>query len=569
MKPGRLPLWIVLCAAFGAAHGFVNFESSKTYLRNNIQLSGAAGMTGEAYHTDGPSNYRPAASGRLTFSPSLSILNLVTLSADVMLSTEGSYNRQSMNILGLHPTWKWGRAHLGDYSESFSKYSFNGTNVKGIELDLFPGLWRFTAGGGQTRRAVEGDATNQSFSQYLYAGRLGYGSPNGNYIDLIGLHLRDDETSLEHPLEEEGRVNPDTLETDLDTVWLKPPDNPYAVTPQENLVAGFAGQLCLLGKRVVLNLEMCGSAFTKDLYAEAADLDSVDLPGFVSKPLSYVFTPRQGSSLDMALSSSVQWNTPRVRTQAGYNYVGPGYVSLGAGSVLNDRRELQFSTAVSLGKSRVQASWTRMTDNLLGQKLSTNVRNQIGTSFGTSFRQWYSQYGLNAMLMSNDASSDSLAWDYTNLTLTTAQGLRFKPDKRVRQVGLQYTYQTSEKALFNRTDLSSYHTASLNSGRRIRDNMSLSGSAGLSFRSTEAKGSYLTQVYSAGLSHAAFKNRLCSSLSAASSMVRDTRVFRAGLTANYFLTRRAQLTSDVSYNYISGKETYAEQRASLSLSHSL
>ena len=172
------------------------------------------------------------------------------------------------------------------------------------KVDLYPGKFRFTLGGGQTRRAVEGTVVNQSYEQRLYAGRVGYGNRQGTHVDLIVLKIHDDPNSISgEDATDLPYVNPDTLENPLDTLWIEPPYNPYAVTPQENLVAGLAARIQMWQNRITLDLEASGSAFTKDLNSEQITLDSLETSAFFRNLLDGIYTPRRSSSVDYAMNT--------------------------------------------------------------------------------------------------------------------------------------------------------------------------------------------------------------------------------------------------------------------------
>ena len=555
-------------ACFFADRSAAQIEKTKTFLKKNVQLTGQFQVFGELYNVHGTQRRRPPSMGRTAFTPTLTFSNLFSVSADLMLSTEGSYARQNMNLMGLHPTWKWGRAHLGDYSDVFSSATFNGVNVKGAEIDLFPGRFRFTVGGGQTKRAVDGNVINQNYAQYLYASRIGYGNSNASFLDLIFVKVKDDVSSLsKHEKWEPPRVLPDTLNTELDTLWVEPPYNPYAVTPQENLVTGFSGRLQLLDRRVVLKMEGSGSAYTKNLETDKVDIDSVDMPGILRSPLKGIFTPRRSSSMDFDGRANLELNFKDLTAEIGYRTIGPGYVSLGVPSAVNDRREFLFNSSVRLGIHRVQLQWNRLSDNLMKQKRETNVRNQFGMGLSTNTRSWQSNIQIQYLLMGNNAPSDSLEYDFSNLIINIHQSLVFGRNAALRRLGIQYTVQTSNKAALAKEDKARYHTVNLTGNIQPIQNIGANVSVGLSFRKTGNEEIQTTQVYSVRLTHTALLNKLSNSLFSSSSMVRNTHVFRVGLTSSYRLTQQNQVVFDLSHNVFRGNRDFNETRCSLALSH--
>lgn len=533
-----------------------------------VTITGQSTAFGEVYGIRGAPRRRPPSTARIAVTPTMQIGRLMTLSADMILSTEGSEMRQNMNILGLHPVWAWGRAHLGDYADQFALLTLNGVNVKGAEVDLYPANLRFTLGGGRTRRAVEGYALEQSYAQYLLAGRIGYGNMKKNYLDVHFVKVKDDIESLpeapqgwDYPV-----VNPDTLQAEEDTLWIDRTFTQVRTAPQENLVLG-----CVLAvslpSRMRLSVEASASAYTKDLYAEAVPLDSVDMPGLVRDMMDLAFTPRRSSFGDYALNSNLEMDFFGAKTQLGYRYIGPGYISLGTPSTLNDRRELTFGTSFTSGPHRIQVRVTRFSDNLLGQRETTNMRHQIRTGINSMVGRWRSVIQVNGLFLGNRTSSDSLAYDFKTWIITTQQGLVFASGSWIRQAGLQYTFQQSKKEKWLQDTDAIYHTVTITGQFREIWNIDANVSVGLSFRKPETGASFTSQVYSLRLTRRAMDNRLMTSLFSTSSLIRDTQMIQTGLTAGYRLTDKMQISVNVASNVFRGPRNFEELRSSLRLSH--
>ena len=476
--------------------------------------------------------------------------------------------RQNMNILGLHPVWAWGRAHLGDFSDQFAQMTLNGVNIKGAELDVYPKKIRLTLGGGQTRRAVEGYELDQSFAQYLYAARIGYGDPKNNYFDLHVLKVKDDAGSLPEAAQgwDYPVVNPDTLQAEEDTLWIDKSYTQIRIKPQENLVAGCVAHV-RLPQDIHLSMEASVSAYTQDLHAETVPLDSVEMPDFVRSIMDQVYTPRHSTYGDYALNSNLEMGFFGAQTQVGYRYIGPGYISLGTPSTLNDRQEMRFRTAYKWRSHRIRLNYTHFSDNLLDQKIATNSRHQIRMGVNSMLGRWRSGVQVNGLLLGNDASLDSLAYHFNTWILSTHQALTFGPESRIRQIGLQYTFQQSRKEKWLQDTDALYNTLNLTGQFLVFRNMNADISAGLSFRNSESGEKSTTQVYSARLSHRMVDNRLLTSIFSSSSLIRDTRMLRTGLMASYRLTGRVQLHLNLSSHVFRGPREFEEIRASVRISH--
>jgi len=558
-----LIFWLPACL-------FAQTGTTIQFFKNNVRLTGQANVYGELYEAYGTDRRRPPSTGRIVFRPTLTFSKLFSLSADFFLSTEGSSARQNLNIMGLHPVWSWGRGHLGDYTENFSKYTFYAVNVKGAEIDLFPKKYRFTIGGGRTKRAVDGNIINESYDQHLFAARIGYGNPQNSFIDCIFLKVKDDPASNPKPdYDEYDYILPDTLESELDTIWIEPPYNPYAVTPQENVVTGIVSRLSMMDKRIVVLFEGSGSAYTKDLNSEKVDIDSIESGGIIKKALSHIFVPRRSSNFDFAVNTAVKLNLKYLNADIGFRRIGPGYVSLGIPSNINDRQEYYMKTAFKYKMNRFTLNWNRLSDNLLDQKTETNIRNQLRAGWMMHSKSWHSNIHMSYLKMNNEALSDTSEWDFSNLILTTHQSLLFDQSSWIRQLGIKYTYQNSNKNIPANDSESNYHTFNLTGSFKFNQFLHLNAAVGASHRQTSGEEAYLTKIYSGRLTHATLKRRLSTSIHVNSSMVRKTRIFRAGVTSSYRLTRQNQVILNCSFNTYKGTKDFKEIRSSLMLTHRL
>jgi hypothetical protein len=557
------------CAILLGGYQSVNADITD-YLLRNVRLTGQSSLYGEAYDIQGMQPRRDPGTARLSLRSSLYFTPSFSMAVDLLASTESSHARQDMNFLGLHPQWTWGRAHAGDYSEFFSPLSYNGINVRGGFIDIHPKKWRLAIGGGQTHRAVDGNVIHQAYSQYLVSSKIGYGQEYGSFFDLIFTHVKDDAASLSRPDSVDLWVlNPDTLETELDTIWVEPPYNPVSLTPQENSIAGFNTQIQFFDNRVEIDAEAMGSFYTKDLTAANADIEEFDSAPALRNLFSSLFSVNQTSRFDYAYHTGIRYKSGKTSLAAKYRYIGPGYVSLALPSFINDRRQLTLNSTWRFRKHRFRMGWDRRSDNLLGQKQSTNTRNQLRASVNSMSDRWRSSNSASMILMGNEAQFDSLDWNYDHFSFSSHQALVFDQLSSLRQIGLQYTFQTSLKNMAHADKRSRYHTLNLTSEIRLSQKLRCSLVAGLSHRDSGAAGTYMTQVYSMRASHTAFENRLISSLFSSSSLIRDNRLVRTGITSTYRLTQSDQILFTLYYNNFQGSRTYNELRTSLMLTHRL
>jgi len=546
---------------------FAQSEIEQSFLQKNITFTGSSNIYGELYNVSGITNRRPPSTARLSLNPNLQIKNLLNISATILVSTEGTDTRQNMNILGLHPVWKWGKAHLGDFSDNLSKHSYSGVSIKGCEIDLFPSKIHFTLGGGRSREAVEGISVGESYAQYAGFTRIGYGNSNNSFLDIIALKVKDDTKSLKKNENwDYTYIIADTMENIEDTIWVEPPYNPFSVTPQENLVLGMNSRINLFKRKLVLEFEGTGSAFTKDLNSDKIKNNNIEANEMLKNIYSDIFTPRVGSAYDFAVNSSIKLNLEKVNFSLGFRHIGPGYISLGTPSNINDREELSFSSNMKLSIHRIRFGWNRMLNNLNNQKLQTNTRNQFNSSIYTALKKWRSQVNFRYLDMNNEADFDSLEWTYDNINFSTHQSIVFQ-NSILRQIGLQYVFQRTDKNTTTNDLESNYNTMNFTTGFRLKKTLNLNSSAGLSYRKNANRVGGWKQVYSLRLSHITLENKLTNAVFLTSNMVRETKMFRVGLISNYRLAEHYRITANINFNRFNGQQVYKELRSSIMLSH--
>ena len=379
------------------------------WLRNALRLSGSASMTSEFYRAHGTEARRPGAAWRMSLSPQASLFGGLSMGLDLLLSSEGSDVRQNINQVGLHPGWSWGRLHLGDFSETVSEYTMQGTRVRGAGIDLTPGILRFSVQGGRAQRAIAAGADAAVYKRNIIAGRLGLGGDDGTFVELQLLRAKDDPNSIESVL-----VVVDTLLVDTIPDALRPE---YATTPQDNLVAGLAGQLSLFRRALQIRAEGAAGLTSRDVRSREIDADSVDIPGFMEA----IFPTRISSHADYAYRVDGTLALRALNLRGGYEYLGAGYTSLGLPYLMNDRRSYDVGGSLRLLQNRVQlqAQYGHQNNNLLGQKLETTQRNTASVNLMTRWSaRLTTTVGVLQNLVANDAAVDTFVVNNQSRALT-------------------------------------------------------------------------------------------------------------------------------------------------------
>lgn len=459
-------------------------------LSQPFQLRGEIGTLSELYQVYGADPRRPWGTQQLYLNPTMRLVGSLDLSVNVLVSTEQGSNvglrglpgRQRLNEFGLHPTWSWGRAHVGTFSESYSSRTYAGLRVRGAGVELNPGVLRFGVFGGSAQQAVFGGLTSGAYARRAFGGRIGLGRDNGDryapFIQLMLVRTWDDEASL-----------PDGGDPDAPVL---PPDvsaNPYAVTPQENFVVGLAGGIGLFAGKLFLKGEIDGALHTRDRRATPlAEEELGGYPGF----LKGIMTPRLGTHGDYAVSTEATLRlptlpgatrrSPRTLTATvGYHYMGPGYVSLGTPSLFNDYRKLDATAHLRLGSSQIRLDALTQGDNVLGQKSATTRRNRLGGTYTVRVSQrWTSAVTARWLTMENDAVDSLRLVAFTNWTAATTQSFNFARDARIASVAFTYSLQHAgdDNPLRVGATMRS-HTADARVGVRLAERIQLTPSLGL------------------------------------------------------------------------------------------
>lgn len=419
-------------------------------------MSGQASIFGEAYGINGREPRRPGSTGRVTFQPVFQFTRFFRVSFDLQLTTEGNgagagannpldAGRQRLNQLGISPEWSWGKLDLGDFTDSYTPFTFSGVRLRGGGAAINPGWLRLAAFGGSAQRAVMGSAANASYARSMTGGRVGVGRAEGSYLDLTLVRAWDDAGSLPPPDDtafydprlEDPTVDPDTLP--VGTLL-----NPLAVTPQENVVASASGRLMLFGRKLRLHGELSGAGYSRDVRASALDNEALleEIPGFVRQ----LFTPRIGSSFGAAYTAGADVRLRTFTATASIRRIDPGFVALGVASMLNDQTGWMLGGTQRFGRSTsLRLDVARQRDNLAGQKAFTTNRDRYGAAL--NFRplaRLTTSARLQYVGMDNGLGDGDQRWiSYANWLASTTQTLSLGRDALLRSVSLGYTYRGS------------------------------------------------------------------------------------------------------------------------------
>ncbi|MHC1738717.1 MAG: hypothetical protein AB9882_11995 [Ignavibacteriaceae bacterium] len=367
-----------------------------------IKISGEAGTYGEVYSISGMSSRRPPSTGRIFIRPVLTILDNFNLAFDFFLSTEGSAAKQQMDQIGIHPAWGWGQAHIGDFSQDFSRYTLSGITIRGGGVEINPGIFRLQIVGGQSQRMVDNGPYESAYARYLVGLKIGIGKSESSFFDINIVRTRDDLSSISR--DKFMSFQKDSIQ--VDSGYISKVDTIYSgVTPQENLIVGTNFQLKLFSGMIQLRGEAAGSVYTKDMYSQ--DFKIEKMPEIVGE----IYTAKLSSNLDYAYNADLIFQERTVNAKIGYRLIGPGYTSLGLPSLINDKKIIDGGLGLNLyqGTLIIQTKYGRQTDNVVKQKLFTITRNEFAVT--TSIRP------AREVMLTVNFVNNSFENDNTNDTL--------------------------------------------------------------------------------------------------------------------------------------------------------
>lgn len=380
-----------------------------------VRVSGTARMVTDAYLSHGIDPRRPGARWRMALSPRATLFGEVTVSAELLVSTEETEFRQNIGQIGLSPSWRWVTLHLGDFTRDYTRYTVQGARVRGGGVDLEPGDFLFSVQGGRVLRSAS-PAGGTTFARNMVAARLGYGDQGGSHLRLSLVGGRDtfDEA-------EQGLPDPDTLLLDTIPEDLRPR---MAEQPQEGVTMAMDGQAVLFDRLLRVKGEVAASLINRDRRSDVVDLDALDLgiPGVVADALTQAQEPRSSAAADYAWNLEAGVRRDGARLRGRYEYVGPGYGSLGLPYLVGDRKGYEVDGGLQLldGVVGLQGRYQQRTNNLASQRLNTVDRRTMSSSVNVRASQAWTAVVTGVLTtMVNDAPSDSARLDNRATTLVT------------------------------------------------------------------------------------------------------------------------------------------------------
>lgn len=285
--------------------------NSARHLRGqSLQINGGLSLSNQFYLADGIDPRRDALQWRVLANLNFRFLGLEAPFSLAFSDANREFNLPSYTFVGISPTYKWAKLHLGDRSLNFSKYTLNSINFRGAGFEIKPGKWYAAGMYGQLRRAVAEDLNSQQMLEPAYK-RIGYGlklgvSERTYEYQVIFFGAHDDENSITQPVQ-------------------------YDVLPSENAVVSLNGRQQLT-KTLSLEAEMARSAFNRDRRLE-------DLPAAEQNwgnTFVGIFQPNTSVTTGNAYRAKLNYQVKGLGLNAGYERIDRGFRTMGALFFLSD-----------------------------------------------------------------------------------------------------------------------------------------------------------------------------------------------------------------------------------------
>ncbi len=317
----------------------------KKMVKKYYTFSGSFGAYGELYQTTAKYKRLPSSTARSTLNFTFGFWKF-QVPVQIVLSTEEVTFRQSFNRFGLNPKIGVFTFHVGDFAGRISQFTVSGISIRGGGVEIAPKWVRAVFVYGQTQRAVNDPrALTYAYKRMLLGGKLGFGPRNKTFVEFNFLKAADDPNSVDLPIDS------------------------TKIYPQENMVLGANGQIALFGNHLRFQGEGAASVYTLNIRSDKIDRDQIKLPKWVDR----LYPLRLTTRLDYAYRGQMRLNTRRVRAQAGYQWIGPGFTSLGLPYTMNDRVRYNGNAFVRIVPKRVslRGMFAYSHDNLKNQKVKT------------------------------------------------------------------------------------------------------------------------------------------------------------------------------------------------------
>src|SRR6185437_12897947 len=396
-------LLLFLPATYTRAQNLVDLGDQKPFT-----LHGSLGAGMEFYKSNEPYPTRPPFAWNIYGSLMPSVYGISLPMSFVVTQYGNSYSNPFTQI-GISPSYKWIRLHLGYRTIRFSPLVFAGQSFLGGGVELSPKGFYFGAFYGLLNKAVQEDTSfahpiEPQYARMGYGFKIGIGSPKNNF-GFSFFHAKDDSGSI--------RRIPDSLTT---------------ILPQENTVVGSSWHFTFF-HRLTWTGDLAAGLLNRDQsYQEIDSVGYFKIPMLMRKimPINW------SSVFSYAGQSQFSFTWKTVNASAGYRRIAPDFVSLGVPYMLNDLEMVNGSFGGNFDKGRLNANLAVTTQhNNLSHLLASTLLTRTGN---LSLNAFVSQhFNINATVTGVQvyqrdgavALSDSVRMNQLMISFTLAPTLNF------------------------------------------------------------------------------------------------------------------------------------------------
>lgn len=316
----------------------------------SLKVSG--GLNASALFTqgmpDGNSPFNYFLSGYLNFTAFNAVnIPLMINYSDRKVNMSQGY---SFNQISIHPTYKWGTAHIGTTNMNFSPYTLNGHQFTGAGLELSPKNWKIQLMSGRLLKGQYEDTLNTgpTFKRTGMGYRIEY-NPGKFHIGTTLFKAKDQAGSIPEIYRKFGE---------------------QVINPYDNLVMGLHFG-AMLWSKLQLNGELANSLITKDsspLY-ESRKINS--LAGLFYKGNA---TTESNNALKLKANYKIK-NTGTI-LGVGYERIDPNYTTLGGYYFVNDlvNYTVNVNQILAKGKYSLNGSIGVQRDDIKKTKINKQNR---------------------------------------------------------------------------------------------------------------------------------------------------------------------------------------------------
>lgn len=328
----------------------VDVEDTYNSIKNRefIKVNGGASASLVYHASNGNDTGRLPWMYNLNGNLNITVLKNFSLPVSYNITNAGgAYSYPTFpNRLSFHPTYKWITGHVGDFTMSFSPYTFNGHQVRGAGVDVTLKKTKVSAFYGILNQAVQYDSTNLTLPA-VYK-RIGYG------LNVLYTGAKTS-AGLSYFIGKDQQGSIQTL-----------PDS-LRILPKENVAVGLK-----LGQSLGQNLKIEGEYAISITTADARLIEQQQKTVNLFNQIKVNQTSDQRSAYKIRGSYTIIKNTIGI----GYERVAPGYQTMGAYYFNNDFENftLDYARAFFKGKMQFSAKGGLQQDNLDKSKASTTQR---------------------------------------------------------------------------------------------------------------------------------------------------------------------------------------------------